>query len=149
MTTRKIVSALVAVVLASGCSDGRSVEAYCEVLESENQRIRDKYSDRFDGAGEDPLADLVVGVASLLEAQGDIALLTERLAERAPEEVRLEHEAVAEFTREQADSAADAVTDPLGALAGAVVGSFTNSGNVRTVDRYASENCGMSIFGSL
>lgn len=127
----------------------RSVGAYCETLERESDRLTAKYDEQVSDAEEaDPLAGLVAAFAMTAEALGDLAVLSEKLAELAPEEVRIEHETVAESMRGQADRLEDAAGDPLGALVGGVVSAVVDSGSFRVVDEFSLENCGLQLFGS-
>lgn len=109
--------------------------------------LRAKYDDRAAGLDPegDPLMSLIVALGSLVEAQGDLVVMFDRLEKVAPEEIQPEVAAVRDSMKDQLDSAGDAVGDPLGALGGALVAGLASMGSYSAVERYIESNCDLSF----
>lgn len=149
--SRRFIRALLAVLMLAcllGCSDsGRSTEAFCDTFESEALRLVDEYSSRLDGidAESDPLGALVLALGSILEAQGDLVVLLDRLEAVAPDEIQPEVEAVRDALKDQADAAGEALSDPLAALGSGLAAGLTSMGSVTAIESYIRDNCDLSF----
>lgn len=139
-------AAIAAVVAACGIGSGRSTAAYCDRAEDELDELEQKYRDRAaDLEDADGLAGVVLALTTIVEAQGDIVLLFRKLADVAPEEIRVDVEAIAEELDEQADNAGDAVSDPLGTLAGGLLGALQVQGALTRVAEFTDDNCDIRL----
>jgi hypothetical protein len=142
--SRSIISALVILqVVLGGCGDGRSIEAFCGTVETEGQRLSDKYEARFSATDpeEDPLGSLLFGLGSLAEGLGDAVVLYDRLEKVAPEEIRPEVAAVRDGLQQQVDAMSNSASDPLGALGAGLFGGFAMQGSMSRVDAYIVSHC--------
>lgn len=146
MATALTLALLSSLVLAS-CSSGRSTEAFCDKLGSEQERISGQFEEVTDAArgSEDPLEGLLAGLGGSIQAMGELQTYFRELSAVAPEEIRIEMEQITEAFDEQMDAASGAASDPLGALAGSLFNSIAISGQVKTVNDFAVENCGQGI----
>jgi hypothetical protein len=144
---RFAVVSLVCSVLVGGCGESRSTEAFCSTLEDQMVSLRAKYDDRAAGLDPegDPLMALIVALGSLVEAQGDLVVMFDRLEKVAPEEIQPEVAAVRDSMKDQLDSVGDAVGDPLGALGGALVAGLASMGSYSAVQQYIESNCDLSF----
>ncbi|WP_159620915.1 hypothetical protein [Ruania rhizosphaerae] len=139
MRGRVAMAAVLAVSTAilTGCSDGRSVGAFCEVHDTH----RDRYLASMDVANGNLESDPVLGLLQGGSAIADLANMWHELAEVAPEEIRSDTERVAELWDAQSEQAAESVGDPLGGLAGILQTALTMSGPLNRVDEFVIENC--------
>jgi len=127
-------------LVASSCSDGRSVEALCTTFEEETDRLNEKYNERAALVdSQEGLLGLGLALGSLLEAQGDLVVFLDRLERAAPEEIAPDVAAVRDAVRKQADATTNG--DPLQMLLEGAVTAFQISGPAGRVDTYLRENC--------
>lgn len=139
----KVVAALVVVVLGSGGmvvwvvnrGPERSVEAYCDVWREEATELHDGYEEAID---EDPFSALLLGIG----AAEDMAVLLDKLARVAPDEIVSEVEALRDSLREQSSQQSEMISDPLGALGASMITALSSSGSYAAVDEYTLDNCG-------
>jgi len=138
---------MAAALLLSGCAlfgPERSVEAYCDLYKERAAEMEAKYSDRAEGLGQNEdevLSDLLVGLGSLMEAQGDLAAAYEDLSEVAPPEIENDVERMATALRKQADTVAEMGSDPLGAALGSTMTGLQNMGAAQNVAEFEQQNC--------
>lgn len=144
---RAVVALVGATLLLPACGAGRSTEAFCDTLEAQVVELRSKYTDRagmLDSEG-DPLAALLVGLGSLVEAQGDLVVMFDRLEGVAPDDIQPEVAAVRESLQRQLDAAGESVGDPLGGLGSSLVAGVSAMGSYAAVQNYISSNCDLSF----
>ena len=132
---------------ATGCGDDRSAEAFCDTMKSEKARILTGMQASEDAADANPdeLAGMFGRLAGSLQGIGELRTYFAKLADVAPEEIRVDVEIVAESFNDQLDSAGDAVSDPVGGLSSGLLTALTTSGQLSSVDSFARENCGEGI----
>lgn len=85
--------------------------------------------------------DFVGGLIDGAAAIGDLSNMWTELSKVAPSEIKADTEAVAEYWQDQYESAAKGVDDPLGAIAGGLLGGFQAVGPLTRVDQFVRENC--------
>ncbi|MBS1837542.1 MAG: hypothetical protein JST64_07575 [Actinobacteria bacterium] len=141
-----IVAATVALLLP-GCSQPRSVDAFCGTFESQAKDLVSKYSGRLSSLDyqNNPLKTLLVGAGSAIEAQGDLAVLFDHLDAVAPDEIEPEVAAVRDMYKRQLDTAEKAAGDPIGALAGGLVSAVSSMGSYEKVQKFITANCDTSF----
>lgn len=125
--------------------DERSVEAFCDTIESEQERILDQFDAAGGNAEVDSFESMLAGLGASVQAIGELRTYFEKLAKVAPPEIQTEVEIVAREYDQMLDDVADAVDNPLGALVSGVMSSVEISGPVNTIDEYAVDNCGTHI----
>lgn len=131
--------ALLASILVA-CATERSVEAFCDTYQEETTRLADKYNQRAALAeGEGGLIGLGVAFGSLVEAQGDMVVLFDRLEQRAPDEIAPDVAAVRDALRAQADAMASG--DLVTMFFGGTVTALQAGGSASRVDSYLEQNC--------
>ncbi len=142
----------VALLVASAlpaCSSGpeRSVEAYCTTLEQEQERILADFEGQMAAAEgtDDEFLGALMALGAGLGAIGELEIYADKLAEVAPEEIRVDVEAVATSIEEQNEAAKDAASDPLGALGSALIGSLMSAGSFQRVGEWTYEHCGQGF----
>lgn len=111
----------------TGCSTGRSVEAFCNTMEKHKRAYLEQMG-KAQGAGLD-------GLLKTAGAIGDIKIMWKELAKVAPEDIRADVESVSETWQKQEDRAASG--DWFGSIATGLLGS----GSLSRVDSYVRENC--------
>lgn len=129
-------------VLISACGSGRSVEAYCSVLEEHKTQYLERFDEANEQLADETLEGFVSGLAGGMGAIGDLQQMWEELAEVAPEEIRADVETVRDNYADQLDLAEESATDPLAALGSALMGGLLSSGSWSRVDEWTAENCG-------
>lgn len=130
-----------AVVLAS-CGSERTVQAFCSSYHEETGRLAEKYDQRAALAeSEGGLVGLGVAFGSLVEAQGDLVVLFDRLEANAPEDIAPDVRAVRDALRTQADAAASG--DLLQMFVGSVMPALQANGSANRVDAYLQQHCGV------
>lgn len=142
------VALLVALALpACGSGPERSVEAYCTTLEQEQERILADFEGQMAAAEgtEDEFLGALMAFGAGLGAIGELEIYGDKLAEVAPEEIRVDVEAVASSIEEQNEAAKDAASDPLGALGSALIGSLMSAGSFQRVGEWTYEHCGQGF----
>jgi hypothetical protein len=141
--------AIVASTMLSGCGGGpqRSASSYCTTFEDQAVRLRSKYESRLESVKEqsDGFMGLIVAMGTVFEAQGDLVVLFDKLADHAPDEIVSETEAVRDSFKAQIDSGGKAVSDPLGALTSGLVSGLTSMGSMAAVESYIQDNCDLSF----
>lgn len=113
--------------MLSGCSDGRSVAAYCEVHATYEERYQSSMSEAIETFEDDPFGAVAQGGTAL----GDMANMWHALADVAPEEIRADTERVAELM--DAQTGADLPT--------ALQNYLKMQGPAQRVDAFIVENC--------
>lgn len=148
---RASLAALLSVSLAMvACSPERSVASFCATFEQESVRLQDKYQQRMEAAGasNDPLGALLLGMGTLLEAQGDFVVLFNRLEQVAPTEIQPEVAAVRDTFKQQAEQMAELGKSPFGALAASLISGMSAQGSYQRVDSYVQQHCDLSFMSS-
>lgn len=148
-TSRRVssVAVVMTMLIAASCGTARSPEAFCDTLRSEKERILSQLESRQDAAASsgDPLLEMFVLTGATFEAFGELRTYTRKLAEVAPEEIRVEAELVAEGVSAQLDAQTTAASDPLGALFSGLVGGLSYAGPLNSLNSYALNTCGEGI----
>lgn len=119
----------------TGCSPGRSVEAYCGVIS--------EHKDRYLTAMEEvnSTENLLTGVTGFVSALGDLSQMWEEAAKVAPEDIQTDVEAVRDAWNEQFEAAEKMADNPLGGLASGIMNALTNAPAIERIDQYTKENC--------
>ena len=136
-------SLLVAIaVVAAACSEGRSVEAFCDRLHEGERDIKAVAAEA--GAQDEPL----LGLALLFGAVGEYQSMIEDLADVAPSEIRSDMERARDSFGRQAELASDArgLEDFAFAAVSGFIDGLSNRTAFENVDAFASANCGMTVF---
>lgn len=139
---------LFGVFLSAGCSGGderRSVETFCSTIRSEKERILAQFEGTSSAGDGDDLAEVLAGLGASIQGLGELRTYTRKVADAAPEEIRVEAELMAESIESQLDAAQGGLSDPLGALASSLFAGLSGSGPTSAVDDYARANCGEGI----
>jgi hypothetical protein len=125
----------------------RSVAAFCKTYQTTALALRSKYDNQVDAAvaEKDDATSLFMGVSSLLEAQGDIAVLFDRLERVAPDDIQSDVAALRDTFQQNAKSTAQNATNPFGLLASGLVSAFQNQGSYKRVDQYIRNHCDLSF----
>lgn len=147
-TTSRRLALLLAVLLTSGsCGSSRSVEAFCDTLISEQERIKAELeqAQQLAGQQDDAMLGALVALGSSIEAIGELRIYTRKLAEVAPAEIQVDAEAVADSVDRQFEAMHNAADNPLGALASSLFEGFATAGASERVDTFARANCGRGI----
>lgn len=144
LTTLALAAALVAVL--PGCAASRSPEQFCKVYWEEKESYLTKYenaNEAIDAAGEkDPLLGGLAGLATGLQAVGDVVIIFEKLDKVAPDDIEPDVAAIRDSLKAQTEAASGAVDNPLGAIAGGLVSSLTTAGSWDRVSKYVVAECG-------
>lgn len=120
------VTALVLTML-TGCSDGRSVAAYCDVHATYEERYETSMSEAIEMFGDDPVGAVAQGGTAI----SDLANMWHELADVAPEEIRSDTERIAELMDAQ-----------VGADLPAVVQNYLMmQGPLQRVEAFIVDNC--------
>ncbi|WP_139142636.1 hypothetical protein [Humibacillus sp. DSM 29435] len=127
-------------LLLSGCGDGRSTDAFCTELKSGMGSINARYKQTGN--------DGVKAIGGLVTNLGEFSSMLHKLDEVAPEEIKSDMTQSVKAWDSQVGTAQEAVKNPLGALAGGLMTGLMSSGSMSAVDKFASANCSMSVFGS-
>lgn len=117
------------------CSAPRSVEAYCDVVAEHKERYVTAMSNV--NSTDDPLS----GLAGTVSALGDLSRMWEEAADVAPDDIRSDVEAVRDGWAQQFEAAEKMISDPLGGIAGSILGGLANAGSMARVDQYTTANC--------
>ena len=136
-----LVGSLVLLAALTACGgEERSAEAFCSTFASESERLGQKYQQRAGSMAEqDDLAALFVGVGSLLEAQGDMVVLFDRLERNAPPSIAHEVAAVRDALKAQAEALTSG--DLVQAGAGGLITALQAQGSAERVDAFILANC--------
>lgn len=127
----------------SGDDPVSDTQAFCDTLQTESAELRNRYEAEIEAAVGD--GDLLTGALSLIAALGDVKPLLTRLAEVAPQEIRVDAERIAEQYVEPADISGD----PLTAVMTGIFQGAALQGSVERVDDFAARECGQPLFGKL
>jgi hypothetical protein len=140
--------AVLAAVSMTSCAgeDGRSVASFCAALQAEKDRITRRLDEmtRAREQADDASAPLV-DLTSSFAAVGELRTYFGRLAQHAPDEIRVQAETVAEEYDELVDSAPQVMTNPWGELAGDLITGMTVQGPMADMDEFAERSCGQGI----
>lgn len=132
-------------LLVVGCSNepDRSAAAVCATYERESIRLYGKYSAQAAALDPeaDPLAGLVGSLGMILETQGDFAVLFDRLAMVAPEEIEPEVLAVRDSFKQQAEAMQGAAASPFGSLVSGLFAGLQAQGSYRQAEDYLVASC--------
>lgn len=134
-TAALVLSLLLAVVALPGCSDGRSVAAYCRTFLQEGERFRASY------AGTDADSDPVGALVKVLAAPQELALIFKKLQKVAPGEIEDDVEVLQKAFQKIADDAAANGANPVQGVLEAVVLGATTKAPADRVDAYTAANC--------
>jgi len=144
---RRVTATASCVALASVltcCSSGRSTAEFCDRLHEGKQEIIAHLNDGGvdDQTGEtDPLLAMFAMGNSIVELRD----FTHDLAKVAPDEIKDDMQALADFADQVFEQAGGAIDDPLGAGFNTFMGAVNIQGNLRAVDTFAEANCGEGI----
>lgn len=133
-------TALVLPMLAA-CSEGRSVEAYCDTMYEHQDRFEQTMAQAADAAASGTFDGALEGLAGAAGAVGDLQQMWSDLADAAPEEIRADVESIRDTYARQFERAEDGASDPLGVLAGSIADSLFNWGAASRVDAWTAEHC--------
>lgn len=125
--TALTVAVAASAVMLTGCSAGRSIEAFCNTMEEHKEAYLEQM-DAAQGAG-------LGGLLTAVSAVGDLKTMWKELAEVAPEDIRSDVESVSETWQKQEDNAAS------GDWLASIATGLLNSGSMSRVDSYVRENC--------
>lgn len=129
-----------------GTEDERSPEAFCKTYWEQKDQYVSKYNDRSalsdKLAEEDPMSGMLVALGSSVEALGDIVIIFDHLADKSPDDIRPDVEAIRDAMQKNIDNAGENVMNPLGGLASGLVGGLTTMGSWQRVGDYVVDNCG-------
>lgn len=125
-------------VLAACGSPTRSVASYCSYFYGQGGKLRNRWIQSTNNAGQDPFAALASVFADLPEA----ASFFHELSLRAPENIAPDVQILAEALKRIPEQIGGAATNPLGALAGGLVNGLETSGPEQRVNQYTVQNCG-------
>ena len=139
LTTLVATAALIAG--ATACSGGRSTEAFCDTLRSEKQRILAQFESTSQLGAGDEFAEALMGLGASAQAIGELQTYFRKLADVAPEEIRVEAEIVAENMGELVTG----TELSLEGIAGSLMTGLSISGQLNTINQFALENCGESV----
>ena len=114
-------------MLLTACAVTRDSATYCETVATH----KDRYLNSMSQAAEGSLGDLLTGLSAI----GDLKNMWVALAEVAPEEIRIDTEAVRDAWIAQEKAAAN------GDVGGALISGLLNSGSMSRVDSYIRDNC--------
>lgn len=130
-------------VVACSAGADRSVAAFCRTLHDEKERIRGQLDENIAAAEQsgDETLEVLLGLGAGVQALGELRVYFRKLADHAPEEIRVEAELVADEYEKQLDEATEALDNPLGALADGVMSSLTISGPMNTLNDFAVREC--------
>lgn len=152
---RPLLALVLAPLLAAGCGgDERSVEAFCESVTTFHRDFEAKYKPRaeelYAQQEEQPLLGFIAAGANLVEGLGDAERALGKIAAHAPDEIKVEAEAVHDNMKKQLDDAGD--TNPMGGVS-ALVGGVTKSlvsglatlGANQRLNEYSQQHCGTVV----
>jgi hypothetical protein len=145
---RCMIAAAATSLVVSACSDGRSVEAFCQTYDTEKQAFLERYASVGQPAAEGEegakiLLDLVMAMQSL----GDATVILTKLEEKAPEEIRVDMSTVVQSWKDMQGSMGDQASnafDPQGLIASTMKGMFMaaqSNGSWTRVGEYIETNC--------
>lgn len=133
-TSARTTSALAASValalgasLLTGCSEGRSAEAFCNTMATH----RDRYLSAMNLGDSPDITDLLNAASAI----GDLKVMWTELADVAPEEIRSDAEAVRDAWAAQEEAALG------GNYLGALGTGLLASGSMSRVDAFVRDNC--------
>lgn len=133
-------------VLPACSATERSVTAFCDTLQSEQDRLRQHYEAQFESADQgDPLLALFSALSLTASIQGDLVVYFDRLEASAPSSIQSDVEAVRDGFEDQAEAAREAATNPLGAMFSGLTSGLQMQGSLSRVDNFARTNCGLGV----
>jgi hypothetical protein len=89
----------------------------------------------------DPLGSLLVGLVLLLQGQGDLVVLFDRLERVAPPDIQPDVEAVHEALKEQAEATQELGGGLQRSLASSLISGLQSAGSYQQVEQYIRGNC--------
>lgn len=138
------------------CTSGRSTEAYCSSFESSVKDLRGKYMERAETirSNQDPMLAILLMFGSVVEAQGDLVAMFDRLEKKAPDEISAETTAVRDSLKSQLESTGKSLdatlkdpldpTSPMTGLGSSIVSGLANMGAYNKIGHFIQENCDLS-----
>lgn len=148
------ISLMVSSVLLSGCAlhipgtgislGGRSAEKLCDTYQQEKDAYVTKYAGRGEAisdAGSDSATAALLTLGMTMETIGDIAVMFEKFASVAPDDIRPDVEAIRDSFGGYIGRSGDAVKDPLGSLVSGLLASLATQGSWLRFEQYISQHC--------
>lgn len=129
-----------------GCSQERSPEAFCEVMDKHKERYEEATGGALAALDEGGASGFLEGTAGMISALGDLQLMWDELVDVSPDDIRPDVEVIQKDNEKQLDTAKEAMDDPLRAFAGSVTSGLMNRGSYTRVNDYAAEHCGSRPF---
>lgn len=135
-----------ALLLASCSSSERSKDAFCDRLHEGKQEIVAHMNETAgtgsqSGEADDPFMSLLAIGGGVVELRD----FTHDLAEVAPNEIKDDMQALADYADQVFQQVGKSIDDPLGAGLNTAMGAISIQRNLRAVDAFAEENCGEGI----
>jgi hypothetical protein len=127
-------------LLATGCGDDRSPEAYCKAFYSKAAPIRQNYVDANQRAKRSD-ADMLSSIVTLLQAPGDLVAIFDGMVDHAPDAIKSDTVQVRDALKKLQDGMGDALSNPLKALGANLIASMTSAGSFNRVDAYLGQHC--------
>ncbi|MBT8162582.1 MULTISPECIES: hypothetical protein [Arthrobacter] len=121
---------VVGLVMTTGCSSPRSVQAYCAAMEKHKSLYLSAMN--VDPNSKNPLD----GLLNAASAIGDLKSMWKDMADVAPEEIRSDTESVRDAWAKQEDAAVS------GDWKAVIGGAIVNAGPMSRVDAYVKQHCG-------
>ena len=145
---RCLLVAAAASLLLSSCSDGRSVEAFCDTYDSEKAAFQERYASVGQpSAGGDEAGKIFVDLLLAMQSLGDATVILTKLEEKAPEEISADMSAVTQSWKDMQGTMGDQVSnafDPAGLLGSTMKGlllAAQSNGSWTRVGKYIESNC--------
>jgi hypothetical protein len=127
---------VIAALLLSGCFwDNRSVEAVCQVWDSDGLALHRQLTINHSQARQNPIGAL----AQIASAPGQLGDLMEKMAAVAPSDVEPSFQELANAFHQMAQNEGD----PMAALASGLAGAFTTQGAANEVNSFLAQHCGI------
>lgn len=134
-----IVPFLVSALTLAACGGPtRSVASYCSYFYGQGGRLREQWRQSGANASQNPLGALTTAFAAVPE----LASFMHELSLRAPDEIAPDVQMLADAFKRLSEQEGSAASDPLGALAGGIVGGLAASGAEQRVNAYTMQHCG-------
>lgn len=141
-------SALVGLLLLSGCSAKRSDQAFCSTMETHKERYLKAMQLADTDVSKGTFGGAVGGIAQAASAVADLQTMWNDLAKVAPEQVQGDVERVRDLNQKSLDVMGDNGGKPLTALTKAGALAVQMAGPLTRVDEYTRTHCGPSGVGS-
>jgi hypothetical protein len=131
-----LMAAAGAMTLNACGSQTRSVAAYCSYFYGEGGKLRERWLQNSNRAGQDPMAAL----AGVFTALPEAASFLHQLALRAPEDIAPDVQTLSDALKHAAEVSGSG--NPLTTLVGGLVNGLTATGAEQRVNLYTSQHCG-------